>query len=241
MIMKKLLLIVSAFLLLQTAAFAQGAIDGRVLNAKTAAAMANTTVNVFGPDGKVVATVKTDETGSFTVEDLEEGIYRISVRGVNGFLPFELGNIKVEDEETATVLVKLAVIVPAAPVASQGGGNTQPVKKPAPQGSGCGSGSVSTVPQFSIVNASWVRSFDGNSAFSKAKPLMLTGTVKFFNECKGFGFIKVINGGVTVLSGAVIFVNRAGLKEKIRTGDTVVFEINQSPKGPMAVSVRLAP
>lgn len=232
--MKKLLLIFSAFLLLQTAAFAQGAIDGRVLNAKTAAAVANTTVNVIGPDGKIVATVKTDETGSFTVEDLEEGIYRISVRGVNGFLPFELGNIKVEDEETATVLVKLSAMVPAAPIASQGGGNTQPVKKPAPQGSGCGSGRASIVPQFSILNASWVKSFNGYPAPTKRNPFRQTGIVKFFNECKGFGIIQEHNNGPE------IFVNRSGLKEKIRAGDFVVFSVQQSPKGPMAVEVRLA-
>lgn len=234
MIMKKLLLIVSAFLLLQTAAFAQGAIDGRVLNAKTAAGVANITVNVIGPDGKIVATVKTDETGSFTVEDLEEGIYRISVRGVNGFLPFELGNIKVEDEEAATVLVKLSAMVPAAAVASQGGGTTQPVKKPAPQSSGCGSGSASIVPQFSIVNASWVKGFNGYPALTKGKPFMQKGIVKFFNECKGFGIIKEANNGPE------FFVNRSGLKEKIRTGDTVVFSVHQSAKGPMAVEVRLA-
>jgi len=49
--MKNILLIVSAFLLFQTAAFAQGAIDGRVLNAKTAEGVANVSVNVVGPDG----------------------------------------------------------------------------------------------------------------------------------------------------------------------------------------------
>ena len=63
---------------------------------------------------------------------------------------------------------------------------------------------------------------------------MKNGTVKFFNETKGFGFIKV-NG-----SDQEVFVHVSGLKEEIRQNDEVVFEIQEGKKGLNAVNVRLA-
>jgi CspA family cold shock protein len=63
---------------------------------------------------------------------------------------------------------------------------------------------------------------------------METGTVKFFNETKGFGFIKV-NG-----SEKEVFVHASGLKEDIQENDNVVFEMEEGKKGPNAVNVRLA-
>lgn len=62
---------------------------------------------------------------------------------------------------------------------------------------------------------------------------MKHGTVKFFNETKGFGFIKAENG-------EEIFVHATGLKEEIRENDEVVFEIEQGKKGLNAVNVSLA-
>jgi len=62
---------------------------------------------------------------------------------------------------------------------------------------------------------------------------MQNGTVKFFNETKGFGFIKTENG-------EDIFVHTSGLKENIRENDNVVFEVQQGKKGLNAVNVRLA-
>jgi CspA family cold shock protein len=62
---------------------------------------------------------------------------------------------------------------------------------------------------------------------------MATGTVKFFNETKGFGFIKTE-------SGEEIFVHVSGLVDKIRENDTVTFESQQGKKGLNAVDVRLA-
>lgn len=62
---------------------------------------------------------------------------------------------------------------------------------------------------------------------------MKHGTVKFFNETKGFGFIKAENG-------EEIFVHVTGLKEEIRENDQVVFEIEQGKKGLNAVNVSLA-
>jgi CspA family cold shock protein len=62
---------------------------------------------------------------------------------------------------------------------------------------------------------------------------METGTVKFFNEEKGFGFITPANGGKEV------FVHSSGLIEKVRQNDTVVFEMADGKKGPNAVNVRV--
>ena len=62
---------------------------------------------------------------------------------------------------------------------------------------------------------------------------METGTVKFFNESKGFGFI-------TQEDGKEIFVHVSGLKQDIRQNDKVEFEVEEGKKGLSAVNVRLA-
>ncbi len=62
---------------------------------------------------------------------------------------------------------------------------------------------------------------------------MKRGTVKFFNEAKGFGFIKEDGG-------QEIFVHATGLKEEIQENDQVVFEIQEGKKGLNAVNVSLA-
>ena len=62
---------------------------------------------------------------------------------------------------------------------------------------------------------------------------MNKGTVKFFNESKGFGFIKE-------KSGQEIFVHVTGLKEQIRENDEALFEITEGKKGPNAINVRLS-
>ncbi len=63
---------------------------------------------------------------------------------------------------------------------------------------------------------------------------MQKGTVKFFNETKGFGFIKVEG------SGNEVFVHVSGVKETIRENDTVEFEIQDGKRGPSAVNVRVS-
>jgi len=62
---------------------------------------------------------------------------------------------------------------------------------------------------------------------------MQNGTVKFFNEEKGFGFIKEENG-------QEIFVHISGVTEKIRENDEVLFDVQQDKKGLNAVNVKLA-
>ncbi len=63
---------------------------------------------------------------------------------------------------------------------------------------------------------------------------MYKGTVKFFNETKGFGFI------VDSATGQEIFVHVSGLVDKIREGDVVTFETARGKKGMNAVNVQRA-
>lgn len=61
---------------------------------------------------------------------------------------------------------------------------------------------------------------------------MKKGTVKFFNETKGFGFIKAETG-------EDVFVHVSGLKNEIRENDEVTFEVEKGKKGLNAVNVAL--
>ncbi len=64
---------------------------------------------------------------------------------------------------------------------------------------------------------------------------MATGTVKWFNETKGFGFISQENGGEDVF---VHFraITGTGFKT-LKEGQKVTFSIEQGPKGLQAVGV----
>lgn len=61
---------------------------------------------------------------------------------------------------------------------------------------------------------------------------MQEGTVKFFNESKGFGFITIQE------TGKEIFVHTSNLIDDIREGDKVSFQTEQGQKGLAAVKVR---
>ena len=60
---------------------------------------------------------------------------------------------------------------------------------------------------------------------------MNNGTVKFFNESKGFGFITPDDGGKDV------FVHINGLTDSIREDDKVSYDVEEGRKGPNAVNV----
>jgi len=62
---------------------------------------------------------------------------------------------------------------------------------------------------------------------------MKKGTVKFFNETKGFGFIKAENG-------EEIFVHVSGLIDEIQENDEVTFDVETGRKGLNAVNVKIA-
>jgi CspA family cold shock protein len=63
---------------------------------------------------------------------------------------------------------------------------------------------------------------------------MLKGTVKWFNESKGFGFIEQEEGKDVFVHYSAI--NGAGFKT-LNEGDKVQFEIVDGPKGPAAANV----
>lgn len=62
---------------------------------------------------------------------------------------------------------------------------------------------------------------------------MSTGTVKFFNDLKGFGFIKEDD------SQKDYFVHSTGLKDIIKENDRVSFDLETGKKGLNAVNVKL--
>ncbi len=64
---------------------------------------------------------------------------------------------------------------------------------------------------------------------------MATGTVKFFNEEKGFGFIA--EEGTTT----EYFVHSSEVQEAIKENDVVTFDIGEGKKWPMAINVQINP
>lgn len=63
---------------------------------------------------------------------------------------------------------------------------------------------------------------------------MKNGTVKFFNESKGYGFV------VDNDTKKEYFVHISGLIDKVQENDEVTFDLKEGQKGLNAVEVRLA-
>ena len=116
--MKKILLIVSAFLLFQTAAFAQGSIEGTVLS-EMAQPLPNLTVTLVDADGTTDAT-KTDEDGAFSFADLNAGNFKLTVTVPTEYQPFSQNNVVVNDGDATTVqFVLKRKLAPMPPVPQQ--------------------------------------------------------------------------------------------------------------------------
>lgn len=68
----------------------------------------------------------------------------------------------------------------------------------------------------------------------KEESIMASGTVKWFNESKGFGFITSDEGGD-------VFVHYSSIQgdgfKTLAEGDKVSFDVEQGPKGPKAINV----
>ena len=64
---------------------------------------------------------------------------------------------------------------------------------------------------------------------------METGTVKFFNPKKGYGFIAIDNSDKDIF----LHKTRISLGVTVNNGDKVAFEIIQGPKGPNAKITRV--
>jgi cold shock protein len=62
---------------------------------------------------------------------------------------------------------------------------------------------------------------------------MKEGTVKFFDETKGYGFITDSENGKDV------FVHKTGLRGPVRENDKVTFELQEGPKGLNATNVSM--
>jgi len=62
---------------------------------------------------------------------------------------------------------------------------------------------------------------------------MINGTVKFFNNVRGFGFIAPDDGGKDV------FVHKSDLVDEITEGDKVSYDVEESEKGLNAINVKV--
>lgn len=63
---------------------------------------------------------------------------------------------------------------------------------------------------------------------------MNQGTVKFFNDSKGYGFVKDSEDGKEY------FMHVTGLVDEVKENDEVTFELQEGRKGLNAVNVKLA-
>ncbi len=79
---------------------------------------------------------------------------------------------------------------------------------------------------------------DSSTTSSPEGTEKLTGTVKWFNDAKGFGFITPDNGGEDLFA-HFSSIQMNGFKT-LKEGQKVAFEIAQGPKGKQALNITAA-
>ena len=99
-------------------------------------------------------------------------------------------------------------------------------------------GNLSSTPPTGIKRPSTIRAEDIQIGVPKridvVQDTLRKGTVTFFNDSKGYGFIKDAETQES------IFVHMNGLIDPIKDNNKVTFEVEMGHKGPNAVKVKLA-
>ena len=67
---------------------------------------------------------------------------------------------------------------------------------------------------------------------------MATGTVKWFNSDKGYGFIAPDDGSADLFAHYSAIVSSGGGRRSLEENQKVEFEAEQGPKGPQAANIR---
>ena len=99
-----------------------------------------------------------------------------------------------------------------------------------------GSLALAEAPYFPVLEIETSSGFDPNFFFAYRIGNMPTGTVKWFNDAKGFGFITPDGGGEDLF--AHFSINMPGFKS-LKEGQKVSFEVTQGPKGKQASNIQV--
>jgi cold shock protein len=96
---------------------------------------------------------------------------------------------------------------------------------------------VAKLPAAKVRSADTRIARSGGAVRGRTFPMAMTGTVKFFNGERGYGFIKPDDGGRDVFV-HITAVERAGLKD-LTEGQRITFEVepDKKGKGPKAVNL----
>jgi cold shock protein len=96
---------------------------------------------------------------------------------------------------------------------------------------------MAKLPAVNVRSSRYVESVAAEQYGERSFPMAMTGTVKFFNGERGYGFIKPDDGGRDVFV-HITAVERAGLKD-LTEGQRITFEVepDKKGKGPKAVDL----